>query len=580
MTDELHESAESVSDNSTPAITFESLRFSDGTVMTLGPSDVIAFVGPNNAGKSAALRDLDNSLTSANAHRKVIPGVELRKTGNPAAITQMMQRNARRFTESGQIYLGGLGFRIPEQQIAHYWEHEIGILKPFFRVFLSTEARINDSNPTEAIDYEIQDPHHPIHLLFADDRLETRISNYFRRAFGTDLILDRGGGRRLPLRVGIRPQPNAGEDRVSHSYVQRLRAQTEPLQEQGDGMRSFVSILLHLLAPGTPTLLFLDEPEAFLHPPQARLIGEFIARERPSGSQLFIATHSSDVLLGLLQATPENLRVVRLQRDGGINRTKELDKAQAREISADPLMKYSGVLSGIFHQRVIITESDADAMFYGALLDLPDVHGEVAPDVLFVQAGGKHRMAALAAALGALDVPVDVIADFDVLNDVATVRRLVQSLGGNSDRAAADAGPLKSAIEQHKPWLNSLEVANEISGIIAEAPSTGEFPRDLRTKIEAVFRKASPWDAIKVAGESAIPSGQPTTHYRSLRSYLSGIGFWIVPAGEVEGFCKAVGGHGPKWTQRVLEQYELATAPELQRARDFVSEIWKRELKA
>lgn len=30
---------------------------------------------------------------------------------------------------------------------------------------------------------------------------------------------------------------------------------------------------------------------------------------------------------------------------------------------------------------------------------------------------------------------------------------------------------------------------------------------------------------------------------------------FIVPVGELEGFVKAVGGHGPEWVNDVLEQY-------------------------
>ena len=147
-------------------------------------------------------------------------------------------------------------------------------------------------------------------------------------------------------------------------------------------MRSFATVILRMLAPDTPSLLLLDEPEAFLHPPQARLLGEFIATERPARSQLFVA----------------------IQRDGSVNRVKELDKSQARDLSADPVMKFTSVLSGVFHKRVIICESDPDCMFYSALLDIPEVHGKQYPDVLFVQAGGKHRLYLLASALRALDV--------------------------------------------------------------------------------------------------------------------------------------------------------------------------------
>ena len=39
-------------------LTFEEITFSDGTLISLEPDDVVVLVGPNNAGKSAALREL------------------------------------------------------------------------------------------------------------------------------------------------------------------------------------------------------------------------------------------------------------------------------------------------------------------------------------------------------------------------------------------------------------------------------------------------------------------------------------------------------------------------------------------
>jgi hypothetical protein len=237
-------------------------------------------------------------------------------------------------------------------------------------------------------------------------------------------------------------------------------------------------------------------------------------------------------------------------------------------------MKYSNVLSGIFHQRVIIGEADADCMFYSSVLDLPVVRGVQQPDVLFVQAGGKHRMAALAEALRALNVTVDVIADIDVLNDEAVLKRLVDALGGDWPQVQVQATPLKKAIEQHKPWLTSGEIAKAIADILAKAPGTGEFPRQSRQEIEALFRKASPWDAVKDAGQNAIPPGQPTKHFQELQRLCKACGLWIVPVGELEGFCKSVGGHGPRWAQEVISTRDLANDSELARAREFVREMW------
>ena len=81
-----------------------------------------------------------------------------------------------------------------------------------------------------------------------------------------------------------------------------------------------------------------------------------MAKERSSRSQLFIATHSVDVINGLLNVAPDNLRVLRIRRDGDVNHVKELDKERAKQINTDPLMKYSSVMSGVFHERVIICE--------------------------------------------------------------------------------------------------------------------------------------------------------------------------------------------------------------------------------
>ena len=45
-----------------PAVTFESITFSDGTTISLEPTDIVVLVGPNNAGKSVALRELERAF--------------------------------------------------------------------------------------------------------------------------------------------------------------------------------------------------------------------------------------------------------------------------------------------------------------------------------------------------------------------------------------------------------------------------------------------------------------------------------------------------------------------------------------
>jgi hypothetical protein len=551
------------------------MTFSDGTTIGLEANDIVLFVGPNNAGKSVALRDIQEHV-GVPSTRMVIKSAKLRRTGTKEDVLKLVQSHSRISGDSKNPQYSGYGFNFFVSLVEHAWLNDPAHMRSLFCLRIPTETRIIASNPPSAIAVLDQAPSHPIHMLYNDDRLEKRISGYFRQAFGEDLIVFRMGGSTVPLMVGKCPNMLPGEDRISTSYNERLRSATIPLIEQGDGMRSFATVILHMLAPDTPSMLLLDEPEAFLHPPQARLLGEFIAKERPVQAQLFIATHSPDVLQGLLNAAHGNLRVIRLQRDGAINRVKELDKTRARQLNSDPLMKFSSVLAGVFHQRVVVCESDGDCMFYSSVLDVPSVRGSQYPDVLFVHAGGKHRMAALAEALRALDVDVDVIADFDALNDEKVLEGLVRALGGNWELVRAEARPLKQAIEERKPWLNAAEVSKGVSEILQSSPVTGEFPKELRSQIEAVFRKASPWDAIKDAGKAAVPAGQATQHYERLQAICNEFGLWFVPVGEVEGFCKTEGGHGPSWVQHVMENHDLTTDPQLAEAREFIKRVWNR----
>jgi len=165
----------------------------------------------------------------------------------------------------------------------------------------------------------------------------------------------------------------------------------------------------------------------------------------------------------------------------------------------------------------------------------------------------------------------------DVLDDESILEKIVLALGGDWTAIQTQARPLKAAIEQQKPWLNAIEVAKGIRKTLDKVPSTGEFPKELRGKINEIFRKASPWDAVKDAGEAAIPAGQPTSHYRNLQGLCNRIGLWIVPVGELEGFCKSVGGHGPRWVQQVIENYDISTDKQFERARTFMHEIWTKQ---
>lgn len=383
-----------------PTYSFKEVTFSGGATLSFSEDEIVVFVGPNNAGKSATLREMEALISKSSAPTVIVKSASFNKTGQRADFAAYLEKNAQKIKQQHDFHYAGLGFSIHQSHLQYFDNpsdrHPIA---SFFCTRLATENRITASNPAGSIALFHQPASHPIHLLLMDEKLSERISTHFRHAFGKDLFPFRAGGSNFPLYVGQKPEKAPGEDELSRNFVEKIREQAEPLESQGDGMRSFATVLLYVLVADTHSIQFLDEPEAFLHPPQARLLGELIARERKAKSQLFIATHSTDILDGLIAGGASKVRIVRIQRDGAVNRVKELSREKTAAISSDTLARYSGVFGGIFYQHVVICESDSDCLFYSSVLNTKAVSGEQRADILFIHTSGKHRMGQLAETL-------------------------------------------------------------------------------------------------------------------------------------------------------------------------------------
>ena len=259
----------------------------------------------------------------------------------------------------------------------------------------------------------------PIYKLNKSEALAQRVSDYFRQAFGTDLVVNRREMRTIPLHVGQAPDKTAYTIKNEDEYYEKVSALPR-LDDQGDGMRSFASILLDTFTT-EHSITLIDEPEAFLHPPQARLLGKMLAKSTAGERQLFISTHSEDFLQGIIDAENKDVTIIRIDRKGSINEMSILNSAGIKEFWENPLLRYSDILSGLFHEKVVVCESDYDCLFYHAVLDaMCESEDEIAPDILFTHCGGKTRIKDVVKALksvcksaGLFVVPVGEMECFD-----------------------------------------------------------------------------------------------------------------------------------------------------------------------
>lgn len=550
------------------------MTFSDNTTLKFEKDDIIVFVGPNNAGKSASLKEASNLLKLKSDRGKVVKDITIEKDGDETELMDhLISFSTKHFTTNPEASYQGFGYDIYEPLAKYRWttyKEGINDLYSLFVNILTTEQRIQAANPAPNIKLTTQPINHPIHYLQKDDLLEKRFSDYFRQAFGTDLIVHRNAGSEVPLYVGEKPIPESGDDRVSSAYLKELE-KLDLLHEQGDGMRSFVGVLLNAFI-SNHSILFIDEPEAFLHPPQARLLGKMLAKDLPSARQLFLATHSEDFLKGLLDANVPKLKIIRIQRDVSINKVSTLTSLDIASIWNDSLLRHSNVLNGLFHSKVVICESDSDCRFFSAILSAQFDHtGTIAPDILFIHCGGKHRIPTAIKALKKLNVPIKVVSDFDVLNNINPIKIIFEDLGGIWADVENDWKIVKKEIELKRPEFLTVDIKREIEGTFN---STTEkiFPSEKINEIQRALKKASAWSEAKEVGKAFIPNGNATQAFERIQINFKEKGFLIVEVGELESFVKSVGNHGPKWVSEVLTK-DLMTDPELEISRQFVRQF-------
>ena len=517
-----------------PQVFLKNIIFNDGTQLPLNYNSVIVFTGANNSGKSQVLRDVETGLDKSNSSPTiVIKDIEYDFLGTIDEATFLKGRFNVKQNGYYEMFESGLAFE--KSILRSWWENRTFYngLHLLFIKRLSTECRLTSSNALQRNDHPERNP---IYKLNQNESLAQKLSDYFRQAFGYDLIVNRSDMQTIPLHTGQAPDKTAFTIANQDEYYNQV-TKLPKLQEQGDGMRSFASILLDTFT-SEYSITLIDEPEAFLHPPQARLLGKMLANNNPDNRQLLISTHSEEFLKGLLDANSENVTVIRINRDSNINRMSVLQNDKIKKLWGNPILRYSNILSGLFHEKVVVCESDYDCLFYQAIIDSIYEHkNEIAPDILFTHCGGKTRIKDVVSALKAVNVPVAAICDFDILNASQNFKPITASFGID--------------------W-----------GVVLSA--------DMKIIYDSMNAKSSSannaWNQIKKVGKAGF-TGNESVAYEKVEAVCKSAGLFVVPVGEMECFDKTVNREKKDWVHHVLENYDLATEEKLEEARKFVQVI-------
>lgn len=532
---------------SKPSVSIQKIITKDSTEITFSENDKVIIVGSNNSGKSQFLREIFNITRGLNNQSYIIvDDLHLHKVGELDDLLSYLETES---TEDQNFYKLN-NWQLNKNDIRKWNEKYLkSTLSAGFIKNIEAKDRLIVCDQQNSISPG-ENKSKPQHVLYQDDKLMQKVSSVFKDAFGKDLLIDFKGGNKIPIHVCEKPTGDSFTDRVGLEYIDYVR-KSPLLDQQGDGMKSYAGILFETIVNDVDMTL-IDEPEAFLHPPQMRKLGETLVSE--VSGQLFVATHSSDVLRGFLEGSKGNIKILRISRNGNLNSLFKSPKDSIRELWTEPELRYSNALEGIFHEQTIICEDDSDCKLFNSVADY--LEGQSVSqwlDTAYVPTGGKHAIPKVAGLLREIGVPTKAIFDIDFLSEVFLVKKTVESFGGDWKDFEQEWKRLDAAVRNGIKPLDNEQIKNKIQQVLKDSEK-GKVPK---SEIIEALKSGKEWNMVKKHGESIIPSGDAQKYFNKILKNLESIGVYIIREGQIENFCKEVGSHGPKFVKKLLSDYDF-----------------------
>ncbi len=528
------------------------ITFNNGQELEIANNDIVLLVGPNNAGKSQSLNDIYD-LASYVVDGKVISEISVVKYDGQ--IVPLLEKITYADHRPGSAIYSVMGYEYNARSESSFvGGSSFNGFRNLFVANLNTSARLTICHPPQTIDRNAV-KRHPIHYAVATKEYRKWLSDSFKMAFGEDLIPNTQFGLTVPLCIGepVHLQGDYEDEQDRQEAYAKVLDTYKQVQNQGDGVKSFTGILLYLMLDYFCVYL-IDEPESFLHPPQAKIMGQIIGQTLKPDQQAFIATHSEEIIKGLLETCPERIKIVRITREGDANSFSILDNTRFHDVWNDPLLKYSNIMSSLFHKTTVLCESDSDCKMYSIIEShIKQSEGQYS-ETLFVHCGGKARMAKVVKALRALDINVKAIPDIDVLNQEETFKGLVEAFDIDWQSICADFKILTSNIRAARKTLVRKDIMTGIVSLLNQKEEASISQDEIKA-LQEMIKCPTKWEDVKKAGTSAIPSGDAMAAYNRIESILREHNIFVVPVGELEGFVREEGGHGPSWVNKVLEKH-------------------------
>ena len=557
------------------------------------PKSLTVIVGPNNCGKSRILKDILELTTRERPQTVILRDVDFSLPDSLEELESSYQFNTFK-DENGAVYLRTLSSSMLSGHDLHVgadWEENCSTwlnqktpntiknfcswFGNFFITHLSTEDRLRiiKESPSGNVNISIGNL---LQAFYKEGKVaEDKLRDIIKDAFNLDIKLDFTSLINLVFRIGSDMDSIPSDPREARPILETM----EKLDEQGDGLKSFLATILSILVGNRPILL-LDEPEAFLHPPQSYKLGELIAQQSSSDRQIIIATHSSDLVRGILNVK-QDITLIRIERTENQNTVSPLNPEEVKSISTDPLLSSSRILEGLFYKGVVVVEADSDSIFYQRI----SRQIRNSDDVHYTHAHNKQTVSKVIAPYKTLGIRYATIIDFDILRETDEFKPLLEKAGFIANDVTKILNlqrDIANEIETKDPKEQLEGITCDIKHLLKDIEAQKTIKNaetiilETRRRLKKIREDNSPWSNYKDKGYIAL-SVVGQQKFIEIYKQCSAKGIYIVPVGELESWLVEYGvpkaSNKSKWITVALERIPTLQVDKEKSPWKFIEEI-------
>lgn len=559
--------------NNIPSISIKKIIFNDGTSIDFKRDDIVLLVGPNNVGKSRTIKDLRDDINEEVKNKVIVSEIEYTSSNfSRNHLKEYFEKNV------GKDSYGNYNVFIEEQSSYSFCESSFSDVtneKQFYKAlfsFLSTENRLNVTRP---IVFNMGVDNRSLRIMkgleSSSEAIET-LNNFLQMGFGKCIEVYE---EYLDGTIVKKYKIGKNEDIISAINSKRrdnikLLKNMEDLHAQGDGIRSAVATLASFIVNDC-SLFLIDEPETFLHPPQARLLGKNIVT-LSENKQCFISTHSIDFIKGVLESNSSRVKIIKINREDDINSFSLVDNHSISEISNDKNLRHTSILDGLFYQYLVLCENESDCKFYSIILE--NLNLSIYQNTMFCAVGGKDQFKKVVPLLNKLNINYSIIADIDLINNKENLKQLVNSIEVDCYNQIEDVHV--SFIEKFEKGMNSqIKTQQAIRNEVNQTFSSDTYMSEATAnKIKDILKNISSFKILKSGGKNILPQGDCVTLFNQLKEFLSKHRIFILECGEIERFVSDVNGHGNVWVEKTFEKYDDLNDKAYDDAKEFIKKVF------